>query len=85
MNTLPTGWIAVSLRDIGALKYGSGLPTSKLLPKGFPVFGANGIIGYFDEYMYEDEQLLISCRGANSGTINVSPRRCFVTNNSLSL
>src|SRR5262249_20946425 len=45
--------------------------------------GANGIIGYFDDYMYEDEQLLISCRGANSGTINVTPRQCFVTNNSL--
>lgn len=83
MNELPTGWITVSLCDIGTLKYGKGLPTSKLLPTGFPVFGANGIIGHFNEFMYEDEQILISCRGANTGTINVSPRQCFVTNNSL--
>jgi type I restriction enzyme S subunit len=55
------------------------------LPDGYPVFGANGIIGFYNEFHYHDEQILISCRGANSGTINTSPKQCFVTNNSLVL
>ena len=47
------------------------------------MFGANGIIGYYDSFLYEEEQVLISCRGAYSGKINISPKQCFVTNNSL--
>jgi type I restriction enzyme S subunit len=35
--------------------------------------------------MYEEEQVLISCRGAYSGKINWSPKQSFITNNSLIL
>lgn len=79
----PDGWVNVKLGEISEIKYGKGLPIKQLKDSGYPVFGANGVIGYYDEFSYEDEQLLISCRGANSGTINFSPRNCFVTNNSL--
>jgi type I restriction enzyme S subunit len=82
---LPNGWVAVKLGEISEIKYGKGLPTKQFKESGYPVFGANGVIGFHDEYSYEDEQLLISCRGANSGTINFSPKKCFITNNSLIL
>ncbi|WP_336019876.1 restriction endonuclease subunit S [Acinetobacter lwoffii] len=82
---LPNTWLKVKLGDICDITYGKGLPTSKLLPEGYPVFGANSVIGYYSEYLYEAEKLLISCRGANSGTINMSPPNAFVTNNSLVL
>lgn len=80
---LPSEWIRVKLSQIANILYGQGLPQSKFTENGFPVFGANGIIGYYDEYLYENEKLLISCRGANSGKINISPKRCYITNNSL--
>ena len=83
MEEIPQGWVAVKLGEIANITYGKGLPTKNLKPEGFPVFGANGVIGCFDEYLFEEPQLLISCRGANSGTINFSPSQCFVTNNSL--
>lgn len=76
-------WIECALGEIFNITYGKGLPVKKLTDKGFPVFGANGVIGYYSEYKYKDEQVLISCRGAASGTINMSPKECFVTNNSL--
>lgn len=82
---LPNTWLKVKLGDICDITYGKGLPTSKLLPEGYPVFGANAVIGYYSEYLYELEKLLISCRGANSGTINMSPPKAFITNNSLVL
>jgi len=82
---LPNTWLKVKLGDICDITYGKGLLTSKLLPEGYPVFGANAVIGYYSEYLYELEKLLISCRGANSGTINMSPPKAFVTNNSLVL
>ncbi len=85
MRELPQGWELVTLGDVGELRYGKGLPTNQLSVSGYPVFGANGVIGFHSRYLYEEEQLLISCRGANSGTINISPEKCFVTNNSLVL
>jgi type I restriction enzyme S subunit len=80
---LPSSWESVTLGDISLITYGKGLPTKNLLPSGYPVFGANSVIGFYDNYLYEDSQLLISCRGAGSGTINFSPPKCFITNNSL--
>jgi len=80
---LPPSWIWVRLGQITRLPYGKLLPTSELLAEGYPVFGANGIIGRYSRYLYEEEMLLISCRGANSGVPNISPPKCYVTNNSL--
>ncbi len=82
-NSIPVGWVKAKLGDISHIIYGNGLPKSKFKDDGFPVFGANGIIGYYDSFMFEHKQLLISCRGANSGTINISPKYCYITNNSL--
>ena len=83
LYAIPKTWLWVPLNELTELVYGKLLPTSDLLPTGFPVFGANGIIGCFSKYLYEDEMLLISCRGAYSGTPNISPPECYVTNNSI--
>ena len=82
---LPIGWSCPKLGELVTIKYGKGLPTKNLKESGYPVFGANGVIGQYDRYLYEDEQVLISCRGAYSGKINWSPKQCFITNNSLVL
>ena len=73
----------VSLINVSTIKYGKGLPTSKLVQSGYKVFGGNGVIGYHTDYMYEKPQILISCRGAASGTIQESYPYSFITNNSL--
>ena len=78
-------WQIKKLGEVCRITYGKGLPTKKLKESGFPVFGANGIIGFNDTYLYKEPQVLISCRGAYSGKINFSPPFCFVTNNSLIL
>ena len=82
---IPKGWEIVKLGEVCQIAYGKGLPTKQLKDKGNPVFGANGVIGFNDKYLYEFPQVLISCRGAYSGKINFSPPKCFVTNNSLIL
>lgn len=73
------------LGDLCKIKYGKGLPTTKIETEGYPVYGGNGIIGYYHEFMYEESQVLISCRGAASGNVIVSKPHSFVTNNSLIL
>ncbi len=83
MSSLPKGWKEEKLGDISTLNYGKNLLTNKFLDKGYPVFGANGHIGYYSEYHFEEKQLLMTCRGATCGNINVSVPYSFVTNNSI--
>lgn len=83
LHNLPEKWIWCRLGDITDLPYGKGLTSTELLEEGYDVFGANGIIGKYHSYLYEDNMLLISCRGAYSGKTNISPKKCFVTSNSL--
>jgi len=75
----------VKLGEVCGIVYGKGLLTKNLSQEGFPVFGANGVIGFNDKYLYEEPMVLISCRGAYSGKINFSPPKSYITNNSLVL
>ena len=79
------GWKKGKLGDVVKIVYGKNLPTSELTESGYPVFGANGQIGYYKEYLYASPQVLISCRGEASGKVNFSCASAFVTNNSLVL
>jgi type I restriction enzyme S subunit len=78
-------WETKKLGDVVRIKYGKNLPTTKLQESGYPVFGGNGQIGFFDKYLYELPQVLVACRGAASGKVNFSLPKSFVTNNSLIL
>ena len=79
---VPRGWEERYLKDVCNIVYGKGLPKNKLTEKGFYVFGANGVIGFYDSYTYEKPQVLIGCRGT-VGQVTLSYPYSFVTNNSL--
>jgi len=83
LGEIPKGWSVGKLCNIFKIVYGKNLPTDKLKEDGFPVFGGNGLIGFFDKYIYDKPQVIIACRGAASGKINFTLPNSFVTNNSL--
>ena len=80
---LPSGWKKIYLSDLTNIVYGKNLPTKQLVTSGYPVFGGNGVIGFHSEYLYEEPQVLVACRGAASGKVIRSLPFSFVTNNSL--
>src|SRR5690625_4918210 len=49
----PKNWSLVRLLDICSPKQWPTISTSDLTPTGYPVFGANGQIGYYTEYNHE--------------------------------
>lgn len=59
--------------------------TAELSVSGYPVYGANGIIGYYSEYNHEFETLLITCRGATCGAINISTPKSYINGNVMCL
>ena len=80
---VPENWCWVYAPAMFSIEYGKGLSTKELCETGYPVFGANGQIGFYNEYMFEDIKALMSCRGAYSGTMNLSLPKSFITSNYL--
>ena len=84
---LPDSWGSGRLDEVcDQMKQGKILPQKEIHQIGrYPVFGANGCIGYCDSYFLEEERILITCRGSTCGMINRSPEKSFVTNNAMIL
>ena len=58
--------------------------SQKQLENGiYPVFGANGIIGFHSSFNHTSSQITISCRGENAGSINKTPENCWINGNSM--
>ena len=75
----------VKLTSICRPKQWKTIPTSELGDVGYPVYGANGVIGYYDNYNHEQETVIITCRGATCGTVNLTHPRSYVTGNAMCL
>jgi type I restriction enzyme S subunit len=84
-NVISKGWCLIKLGELCNLVYGKGLLTKELSENGYPVFGANGIIGCHSKYIYHESKVIISCRGAASGAIHLTQPKSFVTSNSIVL
>jgi len=78
-------WIKARLTDISRPKQWKNLPISELTNEGFPVYGANGIIGRYKEYNHEFPTLALTCRGATCGTINITEPKSYITSNAMAL
>lgn len=52
--------------------------------KKYPVYGGNGIIGYSDDFNYENN-IIIGRVGANCGSIQKCLEKCWVSDNAISV
>ena len=80
-------WPIVKLKEVCDI-YQPKTITSKEISKEeksgwYKVFGANGIIGYYGKYNHEYPEVLITCRGATCGTINLSEHKSWITGNAM--
>jgi type I restriction enzyme S subunit len=71
------------LIDICNPKQWKTLSTSELLEDGYSVYGANGIIGYYNTYNHEKETVMVTCRGATCGTVNISKPFSYINGNAM--
>ncbi|AQX02178.1 restriction endonuclease subunit S [Elizabethkingia anophelis] len=91
MKVLPKNWTKISLENLFNLVYGKGISTKDLIDNAnnkevlYNVYGANGIIGKYNKYTYKNSKVIISCRGAASGTIHKTLPFSFISSNSIVL
>ena len=73
------------LGEICCPKQWKTISTSELTETGYPVYGANGIIGKYKEYNHEKATILVTCRGATCGSVVISKPYSYVNGNAMAL
>ena len=58
---------------------------SQLCENGYPVYGANGVIGKYKDFNHKKETILVTCRGATCGTLNICAPFSYVNGNAMAL
>jgi restriction endonuclease S subunit len=86
MTTSIEGSEVMSISDICDIYQPKTISTKELISDGeFPVYGANGQIGFYDKFNHEDSEVTVTCRGATCGTVNVIPPMSWITGNAMVL
>ncbi|MEQ9771577.1 restriction endonuclease subunit S [Pectobacterium jejuense] len=81
---IPAGWSTSSLGEIAELYQPKTISGKDMVDDGeYLVYGANGIVGRFDEYNHADSVVTITCRGNTCGNINITRPYSWVTGNAM--
>ena len=79
-----TSGIQVGLLEVCRAYQPKTIATKNLIPDGrFPVYGANGQIGFFNDFNHDQPEVTVTCRGATCGTVNVIPAPSWITGNAM--
>ena len=78
-------WEKVKLFDICRPKQWKTISTNNLESSGFPVYGANGKIGFYNIYTHEFPTLAITCRGATCGSLHITEPKSYINGNAMAL
>jgi type I restriction enzyme S subunit len=83
MTKLPDTWRWSTLGEQCDLYQPKTISREKMMTDGsYEVYGANGVIGMYNEYNHEESEVLLSCRG-NCGTVNVSKPKSWINGNAM--
>ena len=74
----------MKLGELCTPKQWKSLKQSDMTEAGYPVYGANGIIGFYHEYNHPNETILVGCRGT-CGEVNTCQPESYVTSNAMCL
>lgn len=83
-HQIPDSWSVVRIKDIATLRSGDTFTAELLEEYGkYPVYGGNGLRGYYSSYTHEGDYVLIGRQGALCGNINYAHGRFFATEHAL--
>lgn len=77
-------WVEHKLIDMFEIYQPQTIAKSLMSEDGeFIVFGANGPIGRYHEFNHDEPEVVVTCRGATCGTINMTPPKTWITGNAM--
>ena len=82
---LPFGWEYVRLGDIITVSSGKNITSSEMskTEQIYPVYGGNGITGYYNNYNVDLNTIVIGRVGFYCGSIHITQCKSWVTDNAL--
>ena len=81
---IPDNWEWVRLGGLISVSSGQGLTKSQMIENAkYPVYGGNGINGYFDDFLVEKDTLTIGRVGFYCGATHKTISKSWVTDNAL--
>lgn len=77
-------WESVKLGEVCKIYQPKTITQKEITQSGkYKVFGANGVIGYYDKYNHDFEEVAVTCRGATCGTVNMTEAQSWITGNAM--
>jgi len=74
------------LNNVAEMKYGKMPEKHRISDNGFPIYTGYKVSGYYPEYMFDEEQVIIVARGVGgTGDVKLSPPKSYITNLSIIL
>ncbi|MBR4910551.1 MAG: restriction endonuclease subunit S [Clostridia bacterium] len=71
IGEIPEEWEVIGLRFLCGMQAGKNLASESIAPEGqYPVYGGNGVRGYYSEYNTEGDYLLVGRQGALCGNVH---------------
>lgn len=83
LGEIPEDWEVVELGSVARLYQPETISGSDLKDSGFPVYGANGLIGFFDRFNHCESEVIVTCRGSTCGTVNITVPQSWITGNAM--
>lgn len=80
IGDVPEGWKVCRIKDMVNLQSGTSLTSTEISDSGiYPVYGGNGLRGYYEDYSNDGEYILIGRQGALCGNINYASGKFWAT------
>ncbi|MGA2323999.1 MAG: restriction endonuclease subunit S [Sedimentisphaerales bacterium] len=79
---MKAGWQTKTLGDVCHVYQPETISQNQMVAGEFPVYGANGRIGWHNQFNHEDPQLILGCRGS-CGTVHITEPRAWINGNAM--
>ena len=81
---IPENWGVNELIEVADIYQSKTIPIDELKEDGkYNVYGANGIIGKYDLYNHEENEIAVCCRGAGCGKYIMTQPFSWITGNAM--
>src|ERR1019366_2985912 len=85
VGVIPEDWEVKPLGALATLYQPITISAKQFTEAGFPVYGANGVVGFYSKSNHDTWQVIVTCRGSTCGTVNRTVDRCWITGNAMVL
>jgi type I restriction enzyme, S subunit len=85
VGVIPEEWEVKPLGELASLYQPVTISAKQFAEAGYPVYGPNGVVGFYHSTNHQTWQVTVTCRGSTCGTVNRTVDECWITGNAMVL